>query len=416
MLYDKNVINKLANQSDSDRLKKAAQKRLERVLWLEKYEHLEKKVHVKLRSPDAYYDADFGRTIAIDGDRILAGSQFELNGGSIYLFERRENRWEKIAKLKNMKIKIGVSFYFGCSADISGDYIIVGARRSQNAKDSKTPPSFASAYIFHYDPGNPKWSNLSSLVKVNCCRDCTTKNSLTAVAISGVYAVLASTDGVCVFKRKGDQWTRVADIQTEGGCGAVAMPGDYIIAGQGYLAEIFKREGDKWIRDARLSTAKDGSSFGHSVSISGDYAAVSYWVEEDRQGKSFIIVYKRSASGWNEGAILQVGDVENYTRGAPSVSISGDHVIAGVWDDNPYDNDNAFPAGAAYVFKRDGEKWDLSAWLKAADMGSQDRFGCAVAISEKYAVIGARMNDGKEGECLSTSCEDMGAAYIYPLH
>jgi len=87
-----------------------------------------------------------------------------------------------------------------------------------------------------------------------------------------------------------------------------------------------------------------------------------------------------------------------------SVHMNGDYLIVGAPDGDTGNADE----GAAYVYAWDGEVWNLQAELWASDWGEFDNFGWSVAISEDYAVVGAKEADEDPVENPNT-----GAVYIY---
>jgi hypothetical protein len=72
-----------------------------------------------------------------------------------------------------------------------------------------------------------------------------------------------------------------------------------------------------------------------------------------------------------------------------------------------YDDDAGSWSGSAYIFKRDGTAWTEQAKITASDGTADNWFGCSVAISGDYAVVGAYMDD----DAGSWS----GSAYIYDI-
>jgi hypothetical protein len=189
---------------------------------------------------------------------------------------------------------------------------------------------------------------------------------------------------------------------------SVAMDGDYAIVGvpsddgnaEGSgSAYIFKRDGDSWIEEAKL-LASDGAaddSFGHSVSIDGDYAIIGANWKGAYVGAAYI--FKRDGSTWTEEAKLTASDGAAWEFFGWSVSISGDYAIVGAY----CDDDNGKHAGSAYIFKRDGSSWTEEAKLLASDGEEYDYFGKAVAINGDYAFVGAP----------GCHVEIYGAAYIF---
>ncbi len=56
-----------------------------------------------------------------------------------------------------------------------------------------------------------------------------------------------------------------------------------------------------------------------------------------------------------------------------SVSISGDYAIVGAY----YDDDSGSNSGSAYIFKRDGTSWGEQAKITASDGAAGDLFGAS---------------------------------------
>jgi hypothetical protein len=79
------------------------------------------------------------------------------------------------------------------------------------------------------------------------------------------------------------------------------------------------------------------------------------------------------------------------------VSVSSDTIVVGAEGENSsatgvngdQSNDNAFDAGAAYVFVRSGTSWSQQAYLKASNTEAIDVFGCSVSVSGGTVVVGA---------------------------
>jgi hypothetical protein len=182
---------------------------------------------------------------------------------------------------------------------------------------------------------------------------------------------------------------------------SVSIDGDYAVIGavwddeNGYAsgsAYIFHRNGTNWIEQTKI-TASNGSTedrFGHSVSISGDYAIVGAPYYDDiveNTGEAYI--FHRNGTNWTQQARLAVSDVAEEDLFGWSVSISGDYAVVGAVDAD----DNGSASGCAYVFHRNGTSWILQEKLIASDGERWDNFGQSVAISGDYLVIGAHWDD-----------------------
>lgn len=266
-----------------------------------------------------------------------------------------------------------------------------------------------------------------------------------------------------VFIRTGATWTQQAYLKA-GNCGsgdlfgrAVAIAGDTIVIGahledsssSGLIsspnesaidsgaAYVFTRSGTNWTQQGYLKAANigDGDQFGHSVSVSGDTIVVGA-LNEDGSGtgagstpnegasnSGAAYVFKRSGSTWSQQAYLKAGNSGAGDWFGISVSVSGDTVVAGAYDEdssssgvNSIPNENAAGSGAAYVFTRSGAIWSQQAYLKASNGGGGDRFGVSVAVDGNTLVVGASSEDSSVAGVNGTPddlVEAAGAAYVF---
>ena len=163
----------------------------------------------------------------------------------------------------------------------------------------------------------------------------------------------------------------------------------------GGAAYIFKRDGTNWIEQAKL-LASDGATadnFGGFVSIDGDYVIVGA-AGSGVAGAAYI--FKRDETTWTQQAKLTASDGSANDNFGKSVSISGDYAIVGAWGDQ----DSGIYTGAAYVFEKPISGWvDTTETdkLVASDAAAWNYFGCSVSISENHAVVGARRDDTRTG-------------------
>jgi Leucine-rich repeat (LRR) protein len=180
----------------------------------------------------------------------------------------------------------------------------------------------------------------------------------------------------------------------------ISMSGDYAIVGafgdtdNGWnagAAYILERSGYNWSEVAKL-TASDGAAwdqFGYSVSISGDYAVVGAWGDEDNGEKSgSAYVFERINGVWTQVTKLIPNDGGEQDRFGWSVSISGNYIVIGAYGKS----DSVSYSGAAYVFERINGVWTQVVKLIANDP-SANYFGYAVSVSGDYAVSTALSSD-----------------------
>jgi hypothetical protein len=96
--------------------------------------------------------------------------------------------------------------------------------------------------------------------------------------------------------------------------------------------------------------ASDGAAgdwFGYAVSRSGDYAIVGAHCDDDRgdySGSAYI--YKRDGTTWSKQAKITASDGAAGDLFGQSVSISGDYAIVGAYCDDDYGENS----GSAYIY------------------------------------------------------------------
>ena len=103
----------------------------------------------------------------------------------------------------------------------------------------------------------------------------------------------------------------------------------------------------------------------------------------------------------DEQAKLTAWDGAAQDRFGSSVSVSGDTLVVGAWEDD----DNGFNSGSAYVFVRGGTVWSRQAKLVASDAAADDQSGISVSVSGDTAVVGAWLDDDNGGSS--------GSAYVF---
>jgi hypothetical protein len=182
--------------------------------------------------------------------------------------------------------------------------------------------------------------------------------------------------GTNVFDRTGDGWQMVDSLLVPDP-GTVAISGDTIVVGSngssGSSAYVFTRSGNDWVDTAHLQPTVQGSDdvFGYSVAVSGDTIVVG--------------------APWEDSAATDV--------------------------DGDAGNDAALDSGAAYIFERNGDSWQQTAYIKASNTGAGDGFGAVVVIDGDSVAISAPQEDsgspGINGIESDESLVDSGAVYVF---
>jgi len=358
-----------------------------------------------LTANDAAPGDRFGYSVAISGDFAVIGAYQKDDGGtssgSAYVFTRSGNSWFVQDKLDAHDAAAFDSF--GYSVAISGDTVIVGAYQ-----DDDGSPNSGSAYVF--TQSGTSWPLQAKLTADDAA---TADNFGYSVAISGDSVVVGADqddDGgsesgsAYVFTRSGTSWSQQTkltanDAAAEDHFGiSVAISGDSVVVGANQdddggsksgSAYVFTRTGTSWSQQDKLtaSDAATGDSFGISVAISGESALVGSVNGNAGTGSAY--VFTRSGVSWSQQDQLIAGDAAAGDSFGHSVSISGDSVVVGAFEDG----DNGSNSGSAYVFTRSGISWSQEDKLTASDGATGDNFGIAVAISGDSVVVGAHQDD-----------------------
>jgi hypothetical protein len=153
---------------------------------------------------------------------------------------------------------------------------------------------------------------------------------------------------------------------------------------------------DIWQEEAKLSASDNEflDSFGHSVSIDGDYALIGAPNDNNFQGSAY--VFKHNGTTWTEDTKLTASDGIPSDIFGISVAINGNYTLIGASTCDEYRKSNA-GLGSAYIFSHDGTTWTEKIKLIASDGEIDNFFGFSVAFDGNYALIGAPGDDNFQG-------------------
>ncbi|MCP3906135.1 MAG: hypothetical protein GY715_21130, partial [Planctomycetes bacterium] len=179
---------------------------------------------------------------------------------------------------------------------------------------------------------------------------------------------------------------------------SVALDGSVVAVGEpeGFTSStgtvfMFRFDGTEWNEEARIQPSdSEVRSFGASIGVEGDVAAIGAPLHTQSAGAVFIHRYDGVA--WVREASLVGSDVSHGDRFGSAVAISGNRVIGG-----------ASSYGAAYVFEHDGAAWSEVVKLTPPIGSFVSYFGTSVDLEDSLAVIGAP----------GGSANPAGAAFVY---
>jgi hypothetical protein len=375
--------------------------------------------YLKADNPQANYW--FGYSVAVEGDTVAVGSPLELFdfSGAVYVYTRDGTDWSQQARLRPSNI--GSNDRFGDSVSLSGETLVIGAYAEDGDASStvdntndNAAENAGAAYVF--TRSGTTWTQQVYLKAFNANAGDSFSNN--AIALDG------NTLAIGAYAEDGDADSTVAS-PNNGASNAGAV---YVYTGSGA----------NWSLEAYLKASNVGTNdmFGGAISLDGDTLIVGA-VNEDGDASSTmaspnentsnsgaVYVFTRSGTAWTQQAYLKASNAGVDDRFGDSVSLSVDTLIVGtVAEDgdatstaiNP--NENAFNAGAAYVFTRSGTTWLEQAYLKASNAASRDEFGASVAVDGDTMAVGAVFEEsaatGVNGDQSDNSGPDSGAAYVF---
>jgi hypothetical protein len=323
-------------------------------------------------NPSAY--GWFGKSVSISGNRAIVGAYHDdatgNSSGRAYIFNVMNGALVHI--LDNPSP--GTDDRFGRSVSISGNYAIVGAYY-----DDTTGTDSGRAYIFNVTTGNLA----HTLNNPNAYGTSASDSFGFSVSISGNYAIVGA--------------------DTEDDAGGTN-------SGKAYIFDVSTGNLAHTLNNPNAYGTSVSDFFGISVSISGNYVLVGAQYEDDASGTSSGKAYIFDVSTGN--LVHTLNNPNAYSTPSSdyfgvSVGISGNYAIVGAWGE---DDAGGSRSGKAYIF--DVTTGNLLHTLDNPNnnrTSENDYFGESVGISGDYAIVGAYWEDER------TLYLNSGKAYIYRI-
>ena len=257
----------------------------------------------------------FGERMSVSGNYCIIG----LSNNSVdeaYIFKTTTGDWTDTALLHTLTIASPINF--GESVAIDGNYAIVGDASQTDSGGNNS----GKAYIFNVTTGEL----LHTLDNPNAYSTSANDNFSEHVAISGDYAIVSA-----------------GGEDDSGG----------LSSGKAYIFNVTTGELLHTLDNPTAYSTSDGDRFGYDVDISGNYAIVGAYLEDDSGGGASGKAYIFNVT---TGALVHTLDNPNpYSTSAVdyfgwSVTISGNYVIVGAYGE---DDSDGTTSGKAYIFAVD---------------------------------------------------------------
>ena len=332
-----------------------------------------------LRAGDEETGNDFGSSVALSGDTIVAGAgaaDFQgNNSGAAYVFVRSGTTWSQQQKL--LPAEVVADDQFGASVSISGDTLVVGA-------PTHDAPGADSGAAWIYTRSGMTWSLQQKLAPGPAL-----SQFGSAVSVSGDTAIIGATE----------------DDSAASNAGA---------------AYVYTRSGSTWTQAQQLvaGDAFSNDRFGASIALSGGAVVIGAPEVGSTVGAAY--VFTESAGTWTERVELNHSSPSaqdtfsafvdfGVIRGS-SVAIDADTAVVGARNRD----DNGSNSGAAYVFALEyGQA--CSSGAQCASGSCRDGFCCDRPCTGACETCDAALGATENGICSNRSAGDPGSPSCAPL-
>jgi len=239
-------------------------------------------------------NSEFGNDVSIYGDNAVIGAHFSEHLGSsvgaAYVFEMNGSSWSQTAKL--VEDQLETSAKYGCSVDIAGNNVLIGAKMDDVAQTNA-----GAAYMYYHDGTN--W-NLQQVITAS---------------------TMNTNDNFGVDVSLWQNWAMI---------GASAADGTAPDTGAAYM---FYFDGTNWVQKQQLSPEPPSpdQSYGWSVAVSeGNAIAGAPWYSTESitsVGKAYL--YTLVGSDWVFNTGVTADDMSVNAQLGMSVAVQSEHAYAG---------------------------------------------------------------------------------------
>ena len=159
-------------------------------------------------------------------------------------------------------------------------------------------------------------------------------------------------------------------------------------AGKVYVYE-YRNDSWEFLQSLNASDADANDNFGFSVDISVDVIAVGSWHSDsdDAFDSGAVYIYERDAEGgWVERQKLISPALEKSAHFGVSVALDSNRLIVGAHRQTVLGVQNA---GAAYVYERSSQGWQLVSSLSSPSPTNGQGYGRSVELNDMQLFVGA---------------------------
>ena len=356
---------------------------------------------------------DFSRTVFLKGNIAIVSAERE---NSVYIFERIIDEWRQVEKLTVQGLPS--SARFGYSTSYDNNTLMIGAHA-----DNKAGKRSGSVYVF--ERKNNEWQKTSVLSASDASEGDLFGMAVSLSGDTVLIGAYADDDGgeksgsVYVFERKAGEWVETeklhaSDAKKQDWFGFsvsldknIALIGAYGSDEHGNhsgSAYIFERDNDQWLETAKLmaSDAAPDHLFSRSLVIKDGIVLVGAHGDDTYGLQSgAVYVYERDGEQWVQSNKITAPDGKKHMHFGNFLSFDGKALAIGAYGDRGQGG----YAGSVYIFERGEVGWQLMQKVTASDSDKGDFFGHSVSIDNGTLLVGAYGDDVEDGH--------YGSAYVF---
>jgi len=346
--------------------------------------------------------AESSNATGVNGNQANSNAPYS---GAAYVFVRNGTNWVQQAYLKASNTD--ASDNFGISVAIDGDTIVVGADWEAsnatgvngNQSDNSLPPNFlgaaGAAYVFVRTGTN--WSQQAYLKASNTEAYDAFGTSVAILGDTIVVGAIGEDSGAT-----GVNGNQASNSELDTGAAY-----DFVRSGTNWTQQAY-------LKSAYTQSLGGGfidAWFGFDVSLSSNTLAVGS-LNENTEGA--VNLFVRNGSTWSHQAYLTYPSGDCCGGFGGRVALAGDLLAIGT----AFDSSAVSSSGATYLYSRSGTNWSQQAFIKASNAGENDRFGIpalsgnTLAISARWEDSSAV---GVGGDQTNDDAGDAGAVYLFTI-
>lgn len=376
--------------------------------------------------------SDDGSTLAVgarheDGTGLGVGAIDDDGGidcGAAYVYQRTGTTWAFEAYIKASNT--GNDDEFGNSLALSGDgnVLAIGARLEDSSSSlvggasNEGATDSGAVYVYRRMIG---WS-------------------FQAFLKAGQTSPFDEFGSALALNQNGSVLAIGAHLEDSNGRGAGTVPNE-LTTGSGGV--YIYRHAAGWSLDEFIKAPNTGreDEFGVSVALSSDGNVLAVGAQHEDGGGDGVgpafdesapesgaaYVYRFAGSSWRAEAFIkapnsdfndQFGLVLSLSRDGSTLAVGAPLEDGGSLGVDGLFNEDAFDAGAVYIYRALASSWGFDAYVKASNTGTGDNFGTSVALSANGRFLAASsVNEDSDAAAINgTPNEDFGnsgAVYLY---